>query len=106
MELVEIQDLDAGDEILISCQSYFKYLRLLKKPKLSPKKVHWSTKQHLYSSVKCSTIREESVKTWTNSHGQTYRRDLKEWGFGPDNHNYDHFIDLNHRQIILVKKNK
>ncbi len=30
MELVEIKDLEVGDEILISCQSYFKYLRILR----------------------------------------------------------------------------
>ena len=106
LKLIEIQDLDEGDEILISCQSCFKYLRILRKPMLSPTKKHWTTQQPMYKGVKCSTIREQSVKTWTNSHGQTYRRDLKEWGFGPDNHNYDHFVDLNLRQIILVKKNK
>ena len=29
LQEIEIKDLEAGDEILISCQSYFKYLRLL-----------------------------------------------------------------------------
>lgn len=106
LQLVEIQDLDEGDEILISCQSYFKYLRILRKPKLSPKKVHWSTKQPLYNGVKCSTIRDQSVKTWTGSDGKTYNHDIKKWGFGPDDHNYNHYVDLNFRQIILVKKNK
>ena len=32
MEIVKIEDLEVGDEIVISCQSYFKYLRILRKP--------------------------------------------------------------------------
>jgi hypothetical protein len=106
LQLVEIQDLDEGDEILISCQSCFKYLRILRKPILSPTKKHWTTQQPMYKGVKCSTRRNELVRTWTGSNGKTYNRDIKEWGFGPDDHNYNHYVDLNFRQIILVKKNK
>lgn len=105
LQLVDIQDLDEGDEILISCQSYFKYLRLLRKPIIHATKKHWTTQQSMYKSVKCSTIRTEKVTSWTRD-GQTYSCKHKEWEFSPDNHNYNHYVNLNFRQIILVKKNK
>ena len=58
MKLVEVKDLEVGDEIIISCQSYFKYLRVLRKPSLSGK-THWHTGAPLYKAVKCSTYRSE-----------------------------------------------
>jgi hypothetical protein len=103
MQQVEIKDLEVGDEILISCQSYFKYLRILRKPAFGTKK-HWSTGNPLYKSVKCSTRREEKTYTYTHN-GNSYTRTEKTWGFGPEDHNYTHYVDLGYRQIILVKKN-
>jgi hypothetical protein len=103
MELVELKDLEAGDEVLISCQSYFKYLRILRKPAIGAKK-HWNTGAPLYKSVKCSTRREEKQVTWTGHRGNTIVRTEKVWGFGPEDHNHTQYVDLEHRQIILIKK--
>ena len=105
MELVKIEDLEVGDEIIISCQSYFKYLRVLVTPALGTKK-HWDTGVPLYKSVKCSTRRETKTSTWTRHDGTTFSRDYKEWGFGPDDHNHVHYVNLTGRQIVLVKKNE
>jgi hypothetical protein len=105
MKLIEIEDLEVGDEIIISCQSYFKYLRILRKPAIGTK-THWVSGKPLYKSVKCSTRREEKNVTYTRYNGQSYTRTEKTWGFGPDNHNYEHYVDLSYRQIILVKKNE
>ena len=104
MELVEIKDLEVGDEILISCQSYFKYLRILRKPALGTK-THWSNGNPLYKSVKCSTRREEKQITY-HHRGGTSTRTEKVWAFGPEDHNYEHYVNLGYRQIILVKKNE
>lgn len=104
MKLVEIEDLEVGDEILISCQSYFKYLRILRKPELGKKK-HWRTGKQLYKAVKCSTRREIRPVTWTNLTG-THTHEEKYWAFGPEDHNYVQYIDLEFRQIVLVKKNE
>jgi len=102
MQLIGIEDLDAGDEILISCQSCFKYLRLLRKPAIGPHK-HWRTGKPTYKSVKCSTSRV--TKTYSHVYnGKTHVREYKDWGFGPDDHNHDHYVNLNDRQIILVRK--
>ena len=102
MQLIEIEDLDAGDEILISCQSCFKYLRLLRKPMIGPHK-HWSTGKPVYKSVKCSTSKVTKINSYVYN-GQTHTREYTDWGFGPDDHNFDHYVNLNDRQIILVRK--
>ena len=104
MELIEVKDLEVGDEILISCQSYFKYLRVLRKPTLSAKK-HWSTGAPLYKSVKCSTRRSERTYIYTGWNGQQRTRTEKTWEFGSEDHNYTHYVNLGYRQIILVKRN-
>lgn len=105
MEIVEIKDLEVGDEILISCQSYFKYLRILNKPALGTK-THWHTGAPLYKSMKCSTNRSVKDITYTVRSGQSFVSKEKKWEFGPENHNYNHYVDLGYRQIILVKKNQ
>ena len=104
MELVELKDLEVGDEILISCQSYFKYLRVLRKPAIGTK-THWNTGAPLYKSVKCSARREEKHYNVT-IRGKVYPRHELVWGFGPEDHNYNHYVNLEFRQIILVKKNE
>jgi hypothetical protein len=101
---VELKDLEAGDEILISCQSYFKYLRILRTPALGTKK-HWSTGRPLYKAVKCSTRRDEVVHTYVHN-GKSYTRTSKKWVFSPEDHNYHHYVDLECRQIVLIKKNE
>jgi alpha-ketoglutarate-dependent taurine dioxygenase len=103
MKLVEIQELEVGDEVVISCQSYFKYLRILRKPTVGTK-THWKTGVPIYKSVKCSTRRETKTVTWTNHRGN-FTREEKTWAFGPEDHNYNQYVDLEYRQIILVKKN-
>jgi hypothetical protein len=102
MRLVEIKDLEVGDEILISCQSCFKYLRVLKKPVIGTR-IHWSTQQPCYKSVKCSTKRVDKVITWVRN-SKTYSRTVKEWEFTPEDHNVTIFVNLTDKQILLVNK--
>ena len=103
MREVTIEELKEGDEVLISCQSYFKYLRLLQTPKLGTKK-HWKTGVPLYKSVKCSTRRDSITKTWTNYNGTGTTYIEYKWVFGPDDHNFTQYINLTGRQILLVKE--
>jgi hypothetical protein len=103
MQEVKIQDLEVGDEILISCQSHFKYLRVIKKP-VTGDKLHWRTQQPIYKAVKCSTRREEENVTYVyNGATRTYKETV--YLFTPEDHNHTRFYDLEHRQIILIKKN-
>lgn len=103
MQEIEVKDLEAGDEILISCQSHFKYLTILKKPKLNGK-THWRTGVPLYKSVKCSTRKEDKDITYThNNNSRTYTKTI--YALTPEEHNHILYINLEDRQIILIKKN-
>lgn len=95
MREVKVEELEIGDEIVIACQAYFKYLRVLVKPKIGPN-VHWHSKKPLYKSVKCSSRRD----TTTLSNG--YER--KEWIFTPEDHNTVQYVDLEFRQVLLVNR--
>jgi hypothetical protein len=102
-QLIQIQDLQVGDEIMISCQSYFKYLKVLTPPALSKTKTHWSTKQPMYANVRCSTRQDVITKTY-NWNGGSYTREEKNWIVTPEDHNMRISQDLNGRQIWLVKR--
>jgi hypothetical protein len=95
MREVKIEELEIGDEIVIACQAYFKYLRVLVKPSIGPH-LHWSTKRPMYKSVKCSTRRDVIL------HVNGYER--KEWIFSPEDHNHVQYIDLECRQVLLVNR--
>jgi len=101
--LIEVQDLEVGDEIMISCRSYFKYLKVLSKPVISKKKVHWHTKQPLYSNVMCSTRQDNISRTYTYGIN-SYVRVEKVWKLTSEDHNIKISQDFNNRQIWLVKR--
>ena len=101
--LIEIQDLQVGDEIMISCQSFFKYLKVLTPPTLSKTKVHWNTKKPMYANVRCSARKDVKTSTY-NWHGTSYTRIEKTWGATAEDHNVRISQDLNDRQIWLVKR--
>lgn len=103
--LIEIQDLQVGDEIMISCQSYFKYLRVLTPPTLSKTRVHWHTKQPMYGNIRCTTRQEQVTKySYTDRNGNIVNRVSKDWIASPDDHNLRVSLNLNGRQIWLVKR--
>lgn len=101
--LIKLEDLRIGDEILISCQSHMKYLKVLDVPRLSPTKKHWSTGAPLYKSVRCSTRQDVITNTYTHN-GNSYTRTHKEWGVTAEDHNIKISQDLTGRQIWLVKR--
>jgi hypothetical protein len=104
-KLIEVQDLQVGDEIMISCQSYFKYLKVLTPPTMSKTRTSWRTKQPLYANFRCTTRQEEVLKySYTNAQGQVINRMDKEWIPTPEDHNLRVSQDLNGRQIWLVKR--
>ena len=103
MKLITIEELEVGDEILISCQSYFKYLRILRKPSLSNRKKYGGD-GFAYNTVKCSSNKTSEEKTYT--YGKTVRKYVVHtWQITPDDHNSVQYLDLSSRQLLLVKKN-
>jgi hypothetical protein len=103
-QLIEIQDLQVGDEIMISCQSYFKYLKVLTPPVMSKTKKHWRSGQPMYANVRCSTRQDVITNTYTGYNGQNYTRTQKTWVVTPEDHNMRISQDLSDRQIWLVKR--
>ena len=104
-KLIEIQDLQVGDEIMISCQSYFKYLRVLTPPSMHKTKTLWRTKQPAHTNFKCTTRRDEIFSySYTDSAGNIHNRMQKTWIPSPDGHNLRVSVDLNDRQVWLVKR--
>ena len=103
-QLIEIQDLQVGDEIMISCQSFFKYLKVLTPPTLSKTKTHWNSKKPMHSNFKCTTRQDVFTSTYTGYNGVPYIRTEKKWIASPDGHNLRVSQDLNGRQIWLVKR--
>jgi len=104
-KLIEIQDLQVGDEIMISCQSYFKYLKVLTPPTFSKTKTLWRTKKPAHANFKCTTRQEEVLSySYTDSAGNVHNRMQKMWIVSPDEHNLRVSVDLNGRQIWLVKR--
>lgn len=104
-KLIEIQDLQVGDEIMISCQSYFKYLKVLTPPTLSKTKIHWRSKQPLYANFKCTTRCDHVISySYIDQDGNTINRYNKTWIPTAEDHNLRISQDLNGRQIWLVKR--
>jgi hypothetical protein len=103
--LINAEDLQVGDEIMISCQSYFKYLKVLTPPLMHKTKKNWRTKQPVLSNFKCTTRQEEVLSySYTDSAGVVHNRMQKEWIVSADGHNLRVSVDLSYRQVWLVKR--
>jgi len=102
-QLITIEELEVGDEIVIACQSHMKYLKVLAKPRLSKTKVKWNTNIPLYTNVRCSTKQDVITNTYTWN-GKSYTRTEKVWRVTPEDHNMTISQDLNDRGIWLVKR--
>ena len=103
--LIKTEDLEVGDEIMVSCQSYFKYLRVLTPPTMSKTKVNWRSKQPMYANFRCTT-RQDVVagRSYVDRNGVTQTIMNKTWIPSPDGHNLRVSQDLNGRQIWLVRR--
>jgi len=96
MKIVKVDELKIGDEIIIPCQSFFKYLRVLKNPEKNSK-TGW------YKSVKCSGRRDSLTTSFTNYKGEVIYYDVKTWKFTGDDHNIKQYVQLDGREILLIK---
>lgn len=115
MKLVKLKELEIGDEIIISGNSNLKYLKVLAKPTLGNKNLYqgvidettnsgWNLKVvgKKYKAVRCS-IRQDEI-SYRNIGG--FQRIHKKYVFETDvsKHNKKISIDLNSRDIYLVKR--
>jgi len=98
--LISVEELEIGDEIIISGHSHLKYMKVLKKPVISKIKKNWRTNLPQFTAVRCS-IRQDRIQS-------TYHKDCfyKDYIFEQDitKHNHKISIDLEGRDIFLVKR--
>lgn len=99
--LVKVEDLEVGDEIIIA-NGAMKYLKVLRKPKLSTKP-DWKGRVR-YTSVKCSTNNSSITGSYMGWQGKLVTYTERIWEVTGDGHNRELYQDLNHRPIWLVKK--
>lgn len=113
--LVKIEDLQIGDEIIISGNSKLKYLKVLKKPELSnkplwgtvidpkTKQFTWDkTSNFKWKAVRCS-IRQDEIPYKSRSGFDLIH---KQYVFEQNvsKHNKKISIDLNGKDVFLVSK--
>ena len=91
--IIKIEELEVGDEMIVSSNGRLGYYRILRKPKMNSKTNKWS-------GVRCSTKVE--VETFTRGMRiMTYIRHI----CTPEEHNHEASIyGLNYRAMWLVKR--
>ena len=118
MKKVKIKDLQEEDEIIVASGSNLKYLKVLKNPALSDKKgwmigvddegyFEWNSNATRYKALLCSTKLEEVTHKYRGWKGAPDRfKTYKKYIFEPDieKHNKRVSIDLNNKDILLVKR--
>ena len=118
-KLVKVEELQEGDEIIVASGSTLKYLKLLKTPVLSDKKgwgheiddqgyAIYNRNSPWYKSVSCSTCIEEKIYKYKGYGNNASDRFItrKNYVFETDvsRHNKKVSFNLNHKDILLVKK--
>lgn len=101
---IKVEDLQIGDEFLYSVQSAIaraKVIRPVQVKKVQPTYSHQQGKIY-YKSVKCKVAIENKTYT-TNWQGNIRSWTKKEYN-ASDNYTVEKFIDLNYRNIWLIKR--
>lgn len=109
--LIEVKDLEKGDEILVPLNGHLLYIKLLRKPVIRYKKDSTGARvivtsyyrdslgETLYKAVKGSVNIEKKI--WT-LHGYTHN--IFTPICSPEGHNTEKYFNLNHKQIWLVNR--
>ena len=102
---IDVTQLELGDEFLYSIQGTIARAKVIRP--VQPRKTQPSynpTGKTFYKAVKCKVAIKETTYTSTwNGNTRTYTR--KEYN-ASDNFTVEKFVDLNYRNIWLIKKAK
>lgn len=102
---IDVTQLELGDEFLYSIQGTIARAKVIRP--VQPRKTQPSynpTGKTFYKAVKCKVAIKETTYTSTwNGNTRTYTR--KEYN-ASDNFTVEKFVDLNYRNIWLIKKGK
>lgn len=101
---IDVTQLQMGDEFLYSVQGTIaraKVIRPVEKKKVQPSYNPYSGKVY-YKAVKCKVAMvEKSYTSNWNGHTRTW---TKKKYCASDNYTVEKFIDLNHRNLWLIKR--
>jgi hypothetical protein len=103
-KLIEIQDLQVGDEIIVPVNSKFRYFKVLREVKVRTKgRTTTSSGKSMYKAVWVSTKKSTTpyTRTWG---GTTYNYTSTEYEITDKDHNHEGYVDLNYKSIWLVKR--
>ena len=92
LKLIKVNELEIGDEIIISSYSNLKYLKVVKLPKL--KTSRWGD---YYTNVKCSLFKKRMKNGNFEWNAFLFEQDVTK-------HNSFIYKNLNNRHILLVKR--
>ena len=102
---IDVTQLELGDEFLYSIQGTIARAKVIRP--VQPRKTQPSynpTGKTFYKAVKCKVAIKET--TYTNTYnGRTSTWTRKEYS-ASDNYTVEKFVDLNYRNIWLIKKGK
>lgn len=103
--LIDVKDLQVGDEIIVPINSKFAYAQVERQPMVRTKLKSWhDPNKTYYKSVKCKVHVEEKV--YTSTYGQRIHTWTKKEFICDGQFNISKNIDLNYRSIWLIKRNK
>lgn len=100
-KLIELSELEAGDEIIFSAHTALRYCKVVRKPELS-KRRHWNTGKLLYKAVNLSWRVDVEKKVSHNGQEWVFRTPIFEQDI--TKHNAFVYKDLEERHIFLVKR--
>ena len=102
MKLVKVEDLNVGDNIIVSSNTKLKFMTVLKKPVIGTPR-RWRPNDVNWKSVKCSTKVKITVLTY-GSGTYTRTRNLKEYVPTFEDHDVNMYANLNYKNILLIEK--
>lgn len=97
MKIVKVEDLNVGDNIIISSNAKLKFMTVLKKPTIG-KPRSWTPNDVNWKSVKCSTKVKITVLNF-----KSYTRKLKEYVPTFEGHDVNIYANLNFKNILLIE---
>ena len=98
-KLVKIEELQEGDEIIISGHSSLKYMKVLKKPVISKIKKNWITNLPEFAAVRCSIRQDRVQSTYHEDH--FYKNYIFEQDISKHNHKSCPSGNNCHTKIVL-----
>lgn len=101
--LVELSELEAGDEIIFSAHSSLRYCKVVRKPELSKSK-HWKSGRQLYKAVKLSCRIDIKKRISASGKEWEYKQPIFEQDI--TKHNAFVYKDLEERHVFLVNRVK